>query len=201
MNWKFLVYDWGGWNVALFHAINSGMPSALDPVAWCFSLIGNYWTAPLLLLGLWRWSISASNPARACAVRQRLVTFGLAFALALLAASALKWWLDFPRPPAVLGHLVHVIGEPELHYSLPSGHSTFAALVVGALWPLVGFRGRVALVFYAALVGWSRVAAGMHFPADVVAGWMLGASSVAIAGLLRSALMSRQGALVKGLSG
>ncbi|NOK93528.1 phosphatase PAP2 family protein, partial [Escherichia coli] len=57
------------------------------------------------------------------------------------------------------------------------------------------------LVFYAALVGWSRVAAGMHFPADVVAGWMLGASSVAIAGLLRSALMSRQGALVKGLSG
>ncbi len=96
---------------------------------------------------------------------------------------------------------MHVIGEPELHYSLPSGHSTFAALVVGALWPLVGFRGRLALVFYAALVGWSRVAAGMHFPADVVAGWMLGASSVAIAGLLRSALMSRQGALVKGLSG
>ena len=46
----------------------------------------------------------------------------------------------------------------------------------------------------------SEVAAGL-LGADVVAGWMLGASSVAIAGLLCSALMSRQGALVKGLSG
>ncbi|CAJ0803933.1 MAG: lipoprotein signal peptidase [Ralstonia sp.] len=182
MNWKFLVYDWGGWNVAMFSAINSATPSTLDPVAWFFSLIGNYWTAPLLLLTLWWWSVSVSNPARACAVRQRLITFGVAFVLALLAASTLKWWLDFPRPPAVLGHLVHVIGVAELHYSLPSGHATYAALVAGALWPLVGFRGRLGLVLYAASVGWSRVAAGMHFPADVLAGWTLGTSCVAVAG-------------------
>ena len=121
MNWKFLLYDWGGWNVALFQAINSGTPGALDPWAWLFSLVGSYWTAPLMLLGLWWWSTSASNPTRACAVRHRLVTFGVAFALALLAASALKWGLDFPRPPAVLGTLVHVIGVAELRYSLPSG--------------------------------------------------------------------------------
>ena len=30
MNWKFLLYDWGGWNVALFQAINSGTPGALE---------------------------------------------------------------------------------------------------------------------------------------------------------------------------
>ena len=184
MNWKFLLYDWGGWNVALFQAINSGTPGALDPWAWLFSLVGSYWTAPLMLLGLWWWSTSASNPTRACAVRHRLVTFGVAFALALLAASALKWGLDFPRPPAVLGTLVHVIGVAELRYSLPSGHATYAALVVGALWPLMGRRGHLALVCYAALVGWSRIAAGMHFPADVLAGWTLGAGCVVVAGHL-----------------
>ena len=48
--------------------------------------------------------------------------------MALAAASALKWWLDFPRPHAVLGAAVHVIGAVELHYSLPSGHATYAAL-------------------------------------------------------------------------
>lgn len=137
-----------------------------------------------MLLGLWWWSTSASNPTRACAVRHRLVTFGVAFALALLAASALKWGLDFPRPPAVLGTLVHVIGVAELRYSLPSGHATYAALVVGALWPLMGRRGHLALVCYAALVGWSRIAAGMHFPADVLAGWTLGAGCVVVAGHL-----------------
>jgi signal peptidase II len=61
----------------------------------------------------------------------------------------------------------------ERHYSLPSGHATYAALVVGALWPLMGRRGRIGLVLYAALVGWSRIAAGMHFPADVLAGGYL----------------------------
>lgn len=181
MSWKFLLYDWGGWNVALFQAINSGMPSALDPLAWFFSLIGSYWTAPLTLLGLWWWSMSASNPKRTRAVQHRLAAFGVAFVLALLAASTLKWWLDFPRPPAVLGHFVHVIGVAELRYSLPSGHATYAALVVGAFWPLMGRGGRLALVCYAALVGWSRIAAGMHFPADLLAGWTLGASCIVVA--------------------
>jgi signal peptidase II len=96
--------------------------------------------------------------------------------LALLVATALKLWFDFPRPPAVLGDMVRVIGDKELHYSLPSGHATYAALVVGALWPLMGRRGRISLMLYATLVGWSRIAAGMHFPADVLAGWTDGAA-------------------------
>lgn len=99
MSWKFVLYDWGGLNVALFQAINAGTPTALGPLAWFFSLVGNYWTAPLMLLGLLVWSKSAVNPARAHAIRLRLVAFGMAFTLALLGATALKLWLDFPRPP------------------------------------------------------------------------------------------------------
>lgn len=62
----------------------------------------------------------------------RLVTFGVTFALALLAASVLKWGLGFPRPSAVLGTLVHVIGVMKLCYSLPSGHATYATLAADA---------------------------------------------------------------------
>ena len=174
MSWRFVLYDWGGLNVALFRAINAGTPEAFAPLAWFFSLIGNFWTAPLMILGLWWWSKFATDPARAHAVRLRLASFGMAFVLALLAATLLKLWLDFPRPPVVLGDMVRVIGEIERHYSLPSGHATYSALVVGALWPLMGRRGRIGLMLYAGLVGWSRIAAGMHFPADVLAGWCLG---------------------------
>lgn len=184
MNWKFILYNWCGLNVALFQAINAGTPTTLEPLAWFFSLMGNYWTAPLMLLGLWWWSKSATNPARADAVWHRLIVFGTAFLLTLLAATVLKLWLDFPRPPAVLGELVRIIGEFERHYSLPSGHATYSALVISALWPLVGRRGRVGLVLYAILVGWSRIAAGMHFPADVLAGWCLGLGSTVLAGRL-----------------
>ncbi|WP_354687859.1 signal peptidase II [Cupriavidus necator] len=184
MSWKFILYDWGGLNVALFQAINTGTPTAIAPLAWFFSFVGSYWTAPAMLLGFWWWSKSATDPARARAVRLRLAGFGTAFLLALLGATVLKLWLDFPRPPAVLGELVRVIGEAERHYSLPSGHATYSTLVVGALWPLVGRGGRTGLVLYAALVGWSRLAAGMHFPADVLAGWSLGLSCTVLAGWL-----------------
>ncbi|EIM03844.1 signal peptidase II [Rhodanobacter denitrificans] len=184
MSWKFFLYDWGGLNIALFQAINTGTPAALGPLAWFFSLVGSYWTAPLMMLGLWWWSKSATDPARGVAVLHRLIGFSVAFSLALLAATVLKLWLDFPRPPAVLGDVVRVIGDIERHFSLPSGHATYAALVVGALWPLMGRLGRIGLVLYAALVGWSRIAAGVHFPADVLAGWGLGWICTALAGWL-----------------
>ena len=185
MSWKFFLYDWGGLNVALFQAINAGTPTVLEPLASFFNLVaGNYWTAPLMLLAMWGWSKSAPDPMRADAIRYRLRVFSVAFALAFLAAALSKLWIDFPRPPAVLGDMVRVIGNVERHYSLPSGHSTYAALVVGALWPVIGRRGRIGLVLYAALVGWSRIAAGMHFPADVLAGWVLGLSCTALTGWL-----------------
>jgi len=116
MSLKFILYDWCGLNVALFQAINAGTPAALEPIAWFFSLVGNYWRAPLVMLSLWWWSKSAADPARANAVRLRVTGFGMAFLLALLAATVLKLWLDFPRPPAVLGELVRLIGQAERHY-------------------------------------------------------------------------------------
>ncbi|RQO36451.1 signal peptidase II [Herminiimonas sp. KBW02] len=186
MNWKFVLYDWYGFNVTLFQAVNTGTPASLAPLVSFFSFFGSYWTAPLLLAGLWWWSKEVTDPGRADAVWQRLIGFIIAFLLGLLAATVLKLVFDFPRPPVVLGELVRVIGEREQNYSLPSGHATYSALVLGVLWPLVGRRGHIGLVLYAVLVGWSRIAAGMHFPADVVTGWCLGLGSVVLAGQLIS---------------
>lgn len=173
MSWKAVLYDWGGLNHALFHAINQGTPADLAPAAALFGLAGSYWTAPLFALGLWWWMKSAGKRDRALLIRRQLARFGVAFTLALSAAAFMKLLLDFPRPQAVFGAAVHVIGDADLHYSLPSGHSTYAALVAGTLWPLADPRSRILLVAYVVLVGWSRVVAGMHFPADVVAGWAL----------------------------
>lgn len=66
---------------------------------------------------------------------------------------------------------------PETSYSFPSGHAMGAAalaLTLGILlWPT---RGRwVAVVVgtgWALLMGWSRMYLGVHFPSDVLAGWV-----------------------------
>jgi membrane-associated phospholipid phosphatase len=67
--------------------------------------------------------------------------------------------------------------------AFPSGHTTAATLFAGACaWALAtrapaGWPRRAVwagAAVYAAAVGWSRVWLGVHWPADVVGGWLFG---------------------------
>lgn len=73
--------------------------------------------------------------------------------------------------------------------SYPSGHSAGAAALAGVLlvvfWPMVGRRGRPWLaagaVALTAVVGWTRMALGVHYLSDVVGGIALGITVVLLA--------------------
>jgi len=105
------------------------------------------------------------------------VVVGLTLGGAMLISSLVKGLTGRPRPAVV--HLQHVTGS-----SFPSGHATQAA----AFWTslvlvlLVGGISRVALIGAATAVvlilavAWSRVYLGVHYPADVVAGLLIGSS-------------------------
>ena len=74
--------------------------------------------------------------------------------------------------------------------TFPSGHTTmgtiFAACCVWALAPWMRTRGQVialwcAAAVYALVVGVTRVWLGVHWPSDVVGGWLFGVSWTALA--------------------
>lgn len=76
--------------------------------------------------------------------------------------------------------------------SFPSGHSSGAAVLAGVLlilvWPHTPLRWRPALValavLSAGLIAWTRLALGVHYLTDVLAGLALGAAVVLLAALI-----------------
>lgn len=184
---KEVFYDWGGANVWLFHAINDIRFGWLDNVMLLGTGLADHTLFPLYLALLTLTALVVVNtPAQDPAYYRARVTrwmaviavFSLAYLLDGLLLGALKPLLDFPRPPLVLPQgSVQIIGVPEYHHSLPSGHSSFAMLVTASLWPVLNRSWRVAGVLFVLWVGISRMSLGAHFPADVLAGFL---SSLAV---------------------
>lgn len=111
---------------------------------------------------------------------------------------ARRWWLRAVWLVGVvigasvlelLTKLVTMRARPELFrlasatgYSFPSGHATTATcLYVGLaliLWSRAGRGARIILVVLGCLmpigIGFSRVYLGVHYPSDVVGGWVVG---------------------------
>ena len=65
----------------------------------------------------------------------------------------------------------HIVPPDE--FSFPSGHAAGAVVVAAIISAFLPVAGLIACL-YACLVGYSRVALGVHYPGDVLAGAILG---------------------------
>ncbi len=179
---KEIFYDWGGANIWLFHAINDIRFPGLDSIMLLGTTLGDHGLFPFYLgvLALTALVVvntpfqdSSHHRVRVSRWMAVIAVFSLAYLLDGMLLGYLKPLLDFPRPPLALPPgTVNVVGIPEYHHSLPSGHSSFAMLVTASLWPVLNRRWRIAAALFVLWVGVSRVSLGAHFPADVVAGFI-----------------------------
>ncbi len=124
------------------------------------------------------------------AALSRRLRLALIIAVVLIAAAlfteGVKDYVARPRPSA--DPLVVALG-----YSFPSGHTLNSTVTYGLL-ALVAWRSRLTLAVRRSaavigavvpfLVGLSRIALGVHWPTDVLAGWLAGVAFVALAATL-----------------
>lgn len=126
------------------------------------------------------------------------------YALFVFVASMGGWILNnalkvlFSRPrPDVVPHLREV-----MTMSFPSGHALTSAVVfltLGALLmrvttrPIARFYCMGIAMLATALVGVSRVYLGVHYPSDVLAGWVIGLSWALLCWLVERGLEHRAG--------
>lgn len=134
--------------IAVFQLVSSSLLTAL--------------VMSLAIISLWQ---RQRRPALLC---------GLA---AMLVAAAAVWLirsaLPLPRP-AALGLGVQWLAQNASRPGFPSAHTTAAFAFASALL-LARWRGAAAIAFLvAALIGYSRIFLGMHFPSQVLAGALLG---------------------------
>lgn len=108
----------------------------------------------------------------------------LTIAIGRLGIEGLKLVVTRPRPP-VEDWLEHVHS-----WSFPSSHSAGTMMTCVALALLFGRGdGAVVVALFAALfIGWTRVALGVHWPSDVMAGWGIGLVWMGLALSVRNVL-------------
>lgn len=185
---KEILYDWGGANIWLFHAVNDVHYAYLDQFMLLGTKLGEHALFPFYIgiIALFALHDVAKDRQKTERWLTVITVFSIAYLLDGLLIGALKPLLDFPRPPLVLPPgTVHIVGIAEYHHSLPSGHSSFAMLCTASLWPVLNRYARMAGAFFVLWVGLSRISLGAHFPADVLAGFL---SSLAVVLLVYAAV-------------
>ncbi len=136
----------------------------LNLIAQLFATLGGDF-GYLLLLPLLYWSVD-----------RRLGRWLLVvLTLALFVIIGAKELFERPRPFILLPEQVALLITLADGYGFPSGHVGLSTAIWGfvALWAR-RWWGYVALAVYLVGMGWSRMYGGVHYPQDVIGGFILG---------------------------
>jgi undecaprenyl-diphosphatase len=157
--------DW-----SIFHAINAGVATR-DWLEDPFSELSG--TAVMLygvaIVALW----FAARPYGSTKWKLTSASGLVAAAIAMLTNQVISYLWDRPRPFTAHAAATHLLSAPSPDPSFPSDH---AAVAFAIAFAVLAFSRRGGIVFLAAatLIGLSRIALGMHYPSDVLAGAAVG---------------------------
>ena len=173
-------------DLTVFKLINEKWSvNALDPFFAAVAIYGReYFWVPVVLL---MWILGgAFNNEKA---KKGALMLIIVFIAIIIIGLSLKAVYYRPRPflNPLLSSIDHILVPKDLDSSFPSGHALIVAGGAVAAFLFLRKRYSIPLVIEAALVSYSRVYVGVHYPTDVIAGVVLGA---AIAFIICSILLN-----------
>jgi membrane-associated phospholipid phosphatase len=165
-----LMQSFSKLDIGILKAIYENRNPVFDAV---FVVITN--SAGALAFGLPGILLIVALATKNVALRRNALLMLIPVAISAVVANILKYTIDLPRPFEVYHYIkqLSVGGSP----TFPSGH-TADAFAFATAASLVFRKWSVLLpsMIWAVLVGYSRMYLGVHFPSDVIAGAVVGAT-------------------------
>ncbi len=168
-------------DIQSFMIINSAHSPLLDMIFLAITQLGNAAVAAPVLAAIIVIQGKRISSGKGHYVRHAIIFTVIAVSMSGITGGVIKTAVKRHRPlkyfsaqtaPCPVDYTVHVIGPRYKYRSFPSGHTNTAFSAACSLIFLFGGWYWLALI-PAALVGYSRVYLGVHFPLDVVAGAVL----------------------------
>ncbi len=157
-------------DIKVFHFINTSLSNPVFDLIMPFLTDLNKQRIVLVIVAvLLLWMLIRGNRSVRLAAVLLIVTIIISDQLN---SSVIKFWLTRPRPCHVF-HDIHLLVSCGSGYSFPSSHAVnnFAgALILAYFFP----RAKWWFFGFAAIVAFSRVYVGVHYPSDVIGGGVIG---------------------------
>jgi len=153
---------------ALFHFINDTIANSI--LNWLMPIVTNENNIAVLLLLFWLWLLFFNGKRGKIAAILLIVTVVFTDAIA---AQIIKPWIGRIRPSHTMTDNINLLVSKGGKYSFISNHAAntmSAAVILGYFYK----KWKSITIAISIIVGFSRVYVGVHYPLDVLGGWLFG---------------------------
>ena len=176
------------WEVDLIEWLQQSMGSIGKTASSIFSFVGGVEFSLFLLIAI----LFCYKKESGVRLTRTLLTASMWFPMVKNVVLRIRPYMDHPERIKVL-QVVEPDADPmdivQQGYSFPSGHGAMAVSMYGGIGMEVRKRWMWALaIIIPILIGASRITMGVHYPTDVLAGWVIGLAAIGFNLLLEKIL-------------